>query len=813
MLDKLISKLSLSDTPSDGQHGGNKEHPHHRFETELNLFPERAEQTPQVSSEVSYFLSMRGEDATEVLKKPLLYVPEYDDSLPLVDYFVSTSHNTYLLGDQLWGKSSASAYTHVLTNGAHCVEIDVWPSEKSTQGPIVTHGWTLTSDILFRDVCLAIKEGLEKKEDDWPVFVSLECHVEPEGQSELVTIMKETWGETLVSGHVEGYDKDDGSQRHVSPRELKNRIVMMIEHYPVKEKSEGDNVDSDTSSSSDSSKDSDSDSQKTKTKTKISDELAALGIYALSIKPKKDWLKQELEHLHILINISESALRSLLPHSLSSLITHGQRHLRRVYPRGTRIMSGNLDPLAAWRAGSHFAALNRQEFDKGMQISEAMFVGSQGWVPKPSRLRVTGGGREEGRVGFAVDIVGLSSLQHPEKKHKFKAHIRISIYHEAGDKEWKSKSVKFKSSSPDSGGGSDAMFNETCTWAFDTDELAFVRILVTDEDDDDLAVFCGRLSHIQQGFRFIRLLNMKGKDTHATLLHRTGTWPCPLSDMFTSVKHGHHQKTGTHPERTGVRTSPGENNEAKFEAANKGFSAAIEKTRGPVNKLFETCSELAQRSDAFRSVQYAMVDVVAAMRDCDRAQSKLDKVKEQSDNGGNVDKAAEAKQREAQKQFDEGHEKLRKAATSVEQALKTIQDSQIQNKTEKDKTIAFKDDIKFVVHNVKSLDSMTFSLFLVSRVCTCSDVMLQVRRWKHMKEVKKDFDYCEKKQPKKPENGTVEEADVVAAQKAVERVKEIHGKVLGLERAQKSSDGKQEMFQFMEEMTQNRNKWQARLQK
>lgn len=116
-------------------------------------------------------------------------------------------------------------------NGAHCVEIDVWPSENPSQGPIVTHGWTLTSDIFFRDVCIAIKEGVEKKEDDWPVFVSLECHVEPEGQGELVRIMRETWGETLVSGHVEGYDRDDESRRHVSPRELKNRIVMMVRYY------------------------------------------------------------------------------------------------------------------------------------------------------------------------------------------------------------------------------------------------------------------------------------------------------------------------------------------------------------------------------------------------------------------------------------------------------------------------------------------------------------------------------------------------------------------------------------------------------
>lgn len=35
---------------------------------------------------------------------------------------------------------------------------------------------------------------------------------------------------------------------------------------------------------------------------------------------------------------------------------------------------------------------------------------------------------------------------------------------------------------------------------------------------EKLAVFCARVEYIQQGWRLIRLLNMKGKDTHATLL-------------------------------------------------------------------------------------------------------------------------------------------------------------------------------------------------------------------------------------------------------------------------------------------------------
>jgi hypothetical protein len=44
---------------------------------------------------------------------------------------------------------------------------------------------------------------------------------------------------------------------------------------------------------------------------------------------------------HILINISETSLPSLFPASPLPLITHASQHLRRVYPRGTRIQSSN----------------------------------------------------------------------------------------------------------------------------------------------------------------------------------------------------------------------------------------------------------------------------------------------------------------------------------------------------------------------------------------------------------------------------------------------------------------------------------------
>lgn len=40
---------------------------------------------------------------------------ELDVSAPISDYFISSSHNTYLTGNQLYGDAAASAYTSVST--------------------------------------------------------------------------------------------------------------------------------------------------------------------------------------------------------------------------------------------------------------------------------------------------------------------------------------------------------------------------------------------------------------------------------------------------------------------------------------------------------------------------------------------------------------------------------------------------------------------------------------------------------------------------------------------------------------------------